>query len=194
MALGYALLAALQDEPATGYELTQRFKTRLANVWNASHQQVYRELNRLARERCLQVKTINQSDKPDKKQYSVTIAGTRALKAWLEQPQARPPIRDPLQVKLFAGKLVDTALLADELDRWRQDAVAQLGYYRVIEHTYFRRSVRMDPATRLQYLALRRGMLAEEALLSWLEEAESTLEELSPDEGLDRTSVPNRGD
>lgn len=178
MALRYALLAALQEQPATGYELTQRFRTRLANVWNASHQQVYRELGRLLEEKMLLVEDIPQTDKPDKKRYHVTLVGRQALKSWLDRPQPRPPVRDPLLVKLFAGELLDLDALADELSQRRQDAVAQLGYFRVIEHTYFRKPERMGRHFRLQHLALRRGMLAEESWLAWLDEAETLLADL----------------
>lgn len=190
MALRYALLAALQEQPATGYELTQRFNTRLANVWSASHQQVYRELGNLLKDKLLLVQTIPQSDKPDKKQYRITIAGKRALKQWLDQPQARPPVRDPLQVKLFAGDSLDLDALATELDGWRQDTVGQLGYYRVIEHTYFRNRGRMTRQTRLQYLALRRSMLAEEATLAWLDEAEVVMKDLGAAQTSEVAAIP----
>ncbi|WP_166263858.1 PadR family transcriptional regulator [Marinobacter caseinilyticus] len=178
MALRYALLCALHEQPATGYELTQRFKTRLANVWNASHQQVYRELAKLQQEKLLLVEAIEQPNKPDKKRYHTTLAGRSALEHWLGQIQPRPATRDPLLVKLFAGDLLDLAVLHNELEALKKESLAQLEYYRVIEQTYFPNPGTLSRHYRLQYLALRRGILSAEANLNWLAEAEVTLQNL----------------
>lgn len=178
MALRYALMAALHEEPATGYELTQRFRSRLANVWNASHQQVYRELARLLEDNKLLVETVEQSDKPDKKRYHLTLSGKKDLQDWLNQPQSRPPVRDPLLVKLFAGDMLESDVLREDLEQLKQDWLAQLGYFRSIEHTYFRQPDSLSRQYRLQYMALRRGVTQITAGLEWIEEVEATLEDL----------------
>lgn len=170
MALRYALLATLHERPATGYELTQKFKTRLANVWNASHQQIYQELGKLHHEKFLLAEDIQQKDKPNKKRYHLTLAGRSVLEAWLNTPQPRPATRDPLLVKLFAGDLLELGKMSAELEALKQDWVGQLGYYRVVEHTYFRAPASLPRRDRLQHLALRRGMLTLETDLKWLDE------------------------
>ena len=47
MALKYALLGSLADQPRTGYELLKHFEQSLAYAWPASHSQIYPELARL---------------------------------------------------------------------------------------------------------------------------------------------------
>ena len=47
MALRYALLGALADQPRTGYALLKHFQQSLAYAWPASHSQIYPELARL---------------------------------------------------------------------------------------------------------------------------------------------------
>ena len=47
MALRYALLGALADQPRTGYALLKHFEQSLAYAWPASHSQIYPELARL---------------------------------------------------------------------------------------------------------------------------------------------------
>lgn len=185
MALKYALLAALQEEPASGYELTQRFRTRLANVWNASHQQIYRELGKLESGEEVVVQEVAQQGKPDKRIYAVTDKGCDALVEWLETIQPRPATRDPFLVKLFAGDLTDPAVLLRELDHHRSDWLSQLGYYRAIENTYFRNPQALSNRYRLQYLALRRGVTAIEGTLRWAEELEQALREMVPGPGLE---------
>ncbi|BES71486.1 PadR family transcriptional regulator [Marinobacter nanhaiticus D15-8W] len=175
MALRYALLAALHESPATGYELTQRFRSRLANVWNASHQQVYRELGKLLEEGKLLAESVPQPDKPDKKRYHLTVAGQKDLKQWLDKPQPRPPAKDPFLVKLFAGNLADKAVLQGEAEKMREEWERQLAYYRSIEEEYFQQPDALPAHYRYQYLALRRGITQVIASLEWLDELENGL-------------------
>jgi len=48
MALRHAVLAALLEGEASGYQLAKRFDVSVANFWSATPQQLYRELDRLA--------------------------------------------------------------------------------------------------------------------------------------------------
>lgn len=178
MALKFALLAALCEEPMSGYDLNQTFRTRLANVWNASHQQIYKELARLHELALVSVTDRPQQGKPDKRIYHISDAGKEALAEWLNQRQHRPPVRDPLLVKFFAGDLLELSALREELAAIKEDWLAQTGYYRAIEHTYFRAPDQLTPHFRLQYLALRRGILGMETNLRWLEEVETTLNDI----------------
>lgn len=171
MALRYALLASLHKSPATGYELTQRFKTRLTHVWNASHQQIYRELGKLDSEKLVLAEVVQQDAKPDKKRYQLTIAGKQLLEQWLNRPHPQPPRRDPLLIKLHAGELLAPEAFSESLSALQQECVGTLGYYRVIEHACFRQSRDGSLAHRYQHLALRRGILELEATLTWLNEA-----------------------
>lgn len=173
MALRYALLATLNETPATGYDVTQRFRERLANVWPASHQQIYKELGRLHDEGLVSMQALPQAGKPDRKRYAVTDAGVAALISWLQQPQPFPPVRSPMLVKLFAGDLLDDAALAREIDHARSQWQPTLNRYREIEQAYFNEPGRLPRHFRLQHLALRRGIVAVEAALDWLDELEA---------------------
>jgi len=53
MALRHAVLAALLEGEASGYQLAKRFDVSVANFWSATPQQLYRELERLEQERLL---------------------------------------------------------------------------------------------------------------------------------------------
>jgi PadR family transcriptional regulator, regulatory protein AphA len=176
MSLRFALLAALHEAPATGYDLTQRFRHRLAHVWNASHQQIYRELGKLHEEGKLAMTEVPQADKPDRKLYQVTAAGETALREWLALPQPRPATRDPLLVKLFAGNLLDVPAMREEVGRQRMESQQQLETFREIERAYFSQREALSAHYRLQHLALRRGISATEASLRWLDELAAELD------------------
>jgi DNA-binding PadR family transcriptional regulator len=47
VALRHAVLVALLEGEASGYELSKRFDVSVANFWSATPQQLYRELERL---------------------------------------------------------------------------------------------------------------------------------------------------
>lgn len=45
MSLAHVLLTSLIEKPSTGSELARRFDRSMGFFWNATHQQIYRELN-----------------------------------------------------------------------------------------------------------------------------------------------------
>ncbi|MFX4748000.1 hypothetical protein ABTB74_18915, partial [Acinetobacter baumannii] len=45
MSLPHVLLTSLLERPSTGFELARRFDRSMGFFWNATHQQIYRELN-----------------------------------------------------------------------------------------------------------------------------------------------------
>ena len=75
MALSHALLAALHNAPCSGYDLAKKFDGSVGFVWNASHQQIYRELTKLEEQSYVIAEVIQQDNRPDKKVYKVTSTG-----------------------------------------------------------------------------------------------------------------------
>ena len=45
MSLAHVLLTSLMEKPSTGIELARRFDRSMGFFWNATHQQIYRELS-----------------------------------------------------------------------------------------------------------------------------------------------------
>lgn len=98
--LQIVLLSKLSEQPYTGYDLTKIIKQ---SPWQASHQQVYRELAKLERNIMVVCKEIPQQGKPDKKCYSITEKGCAALKdPELLQP-AMKKMQDDASAMLFVG-------------------------------------------------------------------------------------------
>ena len=48
MSLPHVILTVLSTRDATGYDITKEFSATIGYFWKASHQQVYRELNKMA--------------------------------------------------------------------------------------------------------------------------------------------------
>ncbi len=96
--LSYGLLALLSANSLSGYELTQSIKP----LWRAGHSQIYPLLTNMEQQGYISFKLIEQSDKPDKKVYTITEAGLEQLRQWVELPADHPVLRDELHFKLYS--------------------------------------------------------------------------------------------
>lgn len=103
--LGYGLLSLLSREPKSGYDLMLRIQP----FWQAKHSQIYPLLSKMETEGYVEHERVLQSDKPDKKVYSITAAGLQKLKNWLPEPTTEVATRDELLIKMYAIWLSDTA-------------------------------------------------------------------------------------
>jgi DNA-binding PadR family transcriptional regulator len=100
--LAYALLGLLARSEQTGYELSQGFKDPISFFWHAQHSQIYPELAKLESLRLVKCKLVEQTQRPDKKIYSLTALGKKHLEAWLTAPLEVPKVRDELVLKVYS--------------------------------------------------------------------------------------------
>lgn len=85
MSLKHGLLGLLNYGDMTGYELTKAFEDSLAFFWHAQMSQIYRELNAMEKEGWLTSRAVIQTDKPNKRVYSITESGRAELNDWLRR-------------------------------------------------------------------------------------------------------------
>jgi PadR family transcriptional regulator AphA len=176
MSLKHAILVLLENEPGSGYDLAQRFRSGIGHFWNASHQQVYQELKKLHRARLVKFEVEAQHERPDRKVYRITPAGHRALEAWFRTGVKPPRVKDELLIKVFGGHLTDRDVLLSELDDHLGRYRTRLDEYRELEQGYFSQDERVRERYRLPYLTLRRGIRYILGMIDWLEEAKSLIE------------------
>jgi DNA-binding PadR family transcriptional regulator len=100
--LGYALLAVLHRAPQTAYELAARLRRPVAYFWHAQYSQIHPELRRLLAAGLVTVDAEPGPGPRDKKVYSLTAAGRRALREWLPEPPRAQPVRNELLLKAYA--------------------------------------------------------------------------------------------
>lgn len=95
--LSYGLLGLLTLRPCSGYDLMQEIQT----FWPAKHSQIYPLLAMMEQQKLITYEYVSQTDKPDKKVYSVTEKGLEELNRWMERPCAEPVVKDELMLKTF---------------------------------------------------------------------------------------------
>lgn len=177
MALREVILTVLARRPSTGYEIAKDFDQVFSLFWQASHQQIYRELAGLSADGCVRFEIVPQPGKPEKKIYAITRKGREELKHWVAAPTAPPRRRNDLLVKLLAGLLVDKAALHRETRRVTGEVDAVMRRFREMRRECLVRPFEtMSDYERTLYLALRRGLLVVQAELTWLGEVEEFLE------------------
>jgi DNA-binding PadR family transcriptional regulator len=171
MALRHAVLAALLEGEASGYELSKRFDVSVANFWTATPQQLYRELERLEEERLIEARVVEQERRPNKRVWRVTDDGDAELYSFTQAPARPPAVRDDLLVKLQAIDAGDAEAVLAALEERLTQARGKLALYDRIrarllgglgEEEFLASSDRIGP-----YLTLMGGRMYEQQNIRW---------------------------
>ncbi|MCX5425492.1 PadR family transcriptional regulator [Streptomyces sp. NBC_00078] len=175
MALRNAVMAALLEGEASGYDLAKGFEASVANFWMATPQQLYRELERMEGEGLVSARVVQQERRPNKRLFSLTETGRGVLRDYVGETPVKPlALRDELMVKVQCVDIGDVA----EFDAVRtavaerhERATAKLARYRRMqermldgrsEEDYLATAPRIGP-----YLTLLGGIALEQANLQW---------------------------
>lgn len=169
MSIQHALLVSLLEQPSTGYQLANRFDRSIGYFWQATHQQIYRELGRMAKSGWVRADSDDGGDRRQRKVYHVLPAGRAELIRWAKEPDPSSNNGQTLLIKLRADAVIGPLDLEGQLREFVEQHQARLDVYRDIERRDFS-SQAMTHAQRLQYVVLRRGIMLEESWIEWAEE------------------------
>ncbi|WP_261816483.1 PadR family transcriptional regulator [Vibrio gallicus] len=175
MSLPYVILTVLSTRDATGYDITKEFSYSIGYFWKASHQQVYRELNKLAANEMVTCELQPQSGKPDKKIYSITDKGRESLAGWFDQPIAHPAVRDEFAAKLYACEVQPSEGFSDQLQLALSDSRKLVQFYQDIESSHYSDVRLLNQREKIERLALRRNLLTRQAWNEWAQEVLSEI-------------------
>ena len=185
MALRNAVMAALLEGEASGYDLAKGFEASVANFWMATPQQLYRELERMESEGLVSARVVQQERRPNKRLFSLTEAGLQVLREYVGEAPAKPlALRDELMVKVQCVDIGDTAdfeaVRAAVAERHERSTAKLARYQRMQERMLAGRSEEEYLATAERigpYLTLLGGMALERANLQWGETVLKRLEQ-----------------
>ncbi|KVH13500.1 PadR family transcriptional regulator [Burkholderia anthina] len=183
MSLPHALLTALAERPGSGSELADRFDRSIGYFWQATHQQIYRELGRLEEAGWIESLPA-ESGRGRKRAYRILPAGKKELRRWIAEPEDPTPLREALMVRLRAEAVLGPAGLEDEIRRRIALHQEKLDLYLQIEARDFLAAGDLaagDPAAgesrtkRLQHLVLQAGIANERFWVEFSQHALDTL-------------------
>lgn len=169
MSLPHALLTALTEHPGSGSDLAGRFDRSIGYFWQATHQQIYRELARLEAAGWIEA-LPTEGGRGRKRKYRVLPAGRRELERWVAERQGVLPIRDELMVRLRAEAVVGPTDLIETLEQLAAQHRQKLATYQAIETRDFPHA----PTARgqkLQHLVLKAGLTYESQRIAFCEDA-----------------------
>ncbi|HEY1071876.1 PadR family transcriptional regulator [Brevundimonas sp.] len=173
MSLPHALLTSLAERPGSGSELASRFDRSIGYFWQATHQQIYRELARLEAAGWVEAAPV-EGARGGKRRFQILPPGREELQRWVNDRQEPPAIRDELMVRLRAEAIVGPTGLAAELVEVANQHRDKLASYMRIEV----RDFPGEPTSRdqqLQRLVLKAGIEFERQRIAICEEAISIL-------------------
>jgi DNA-binding PadR family transcriptional regulator len=171
MSLAHAILVSLVCEPKSGYDLAKQFDGTVGFFWQATHQQIYRELTKLDQQNWIVAEAIAQEGRPDKKIFSVNDLGLSQLKTWLLQSSDVATVKDEFLLKIYAGHLLPEEEIAQKIQEHRLLHQQQLEIYQAIESNFFSSPQDCAIEFRFAYLTLRRGINYEEGWIEWCDES-----------------------
>ena len=158
---------------ASGYELHKRAEGSVGFIWAPARSQLYAVLKRLEGAGLVSGRHVEQSDRPDKRTFTLTDSGMATLRDWLDEVEPiEPEDRDGVLLKLFFAAFGDPDAARRQLVDYRGRVEQRLATYRGIEAT-FEGERGLAPLQRL--LTLRMGIALMQATLEWADEALSAL-------------------
>ena len=171
--LGHLLLGLLSDGERTGYELTRDFDTSLANVWGASHSQIYPELAKLEAEGLIR-KT--EAGPRGSQRYGITESGQAEVERWLAETAPADSPRSERMARVFFLGMLPKARAAGYLAEQERAHRAKLERYLDIAAMFPPKA----EATHWNRIALEAGIRSERAMAEWAAWAIEALGEDTP--------------
>jgi DNA-binding PadR family transcriptional regulator len=179
MSLRHAILTALLDRDASGYELARHFDQSVANFWHALPAQLYPEINRLEADGLVDVTEVPQERRPTKRALAINDAGRAELQRWVTEPSRPFTLKDELMVRVRSGADTEPASIVEALHIRRERSAAKLDSYLAARDAMLRGRTEAEflgSARRIgPYLTANAGIALEQGQLAWIDDTIAAL-------------------
>ena len=167
MSLAHVLLTSLIEKPSTGFELARRFDRSMGFFWNATHQQIYRELNGMQKKGWIST-LEDQADTGRKKTYQVEQLGRIELTEWMVKQGQPAQLREELMVRLRIEAQFGGNSVLPELERHLSLHRENLKLYQHIFAKDFAHTDAQDRTLYIHKMILQLGIDLENGWINWL--------------------------
>jgi DNA-binding PadR family transcriptional regulator len=166
-----AVLGVLSVESMTGYEVRQAITTVLGHFWHESYGQIYPTLTELEADGLI---AGSPAERPGSRRYRLTRMGRSHLRALLAEPASPHPPRNGTLLRVFFGRQLSPAQLADLLDAEEAGAHERLAAYAGIRAALAAEEGHAEHVPYWQ-ATVRAGELTTHAHLTWIAETRALL-------------------
>ena len=185
MNLRSVLLGFLTRGDLTGYELKGAMEESVGFFFGASYGSIYPALRSLEDEGFVRSSLVIQSDRPNKKVYSLTPEGRAYFLEALEGPPAADSFRSEFLMQLFFGRHQDPQRLLALIGDHRSSLRDSLERLRETEE-----QIREVPQARFGLMCLRYGLARYENTLAWLDDVEREVRAMAGEGTAAREATP----
>ncbi|MFZ6031019.1 MAG: PadR family transcriptional regulator [Chloroflexota bacterium] len=169
MSLKHVILGFIEMTPLSGYDLKTMFDSSVQFYWSATHPQIYRTLDEMLKEGWLSVTVVQQTERPNKKVYSVTEKGSVELRRWLETPFDLPSFHHPLLVRLAWSDRLENAQIEAILESYIGKLQERLALYASDNQQQVDQFARTERENFLWQMILDNGVHFYQSELAWVE-------------------------
>ena len=167
MSLAHVLLTSLMEKPSTGFELARRFDRSMGFFWNATHQQIYRELNGMQKKGWIST-LEDEADTGRKKTYQVEQPGRIELTEWMSKQGQPAQLREEIMVRLRAEAQLGGNSILPELHRHLKIHRDNLIVYEQIFAKDFTHADEQNRTLFIHKMILQLGIDLENGWIDWL--------------------------
>lgn len=183
MPLEHAILAFLEYQPMTGYDLKKYFDLSVAHFWSATQSHIYKALDGLEKQGWVTVTLIPQEGKPNRKEYQITDAGRAELRHWLTTPLPLDAVRQAWLIQVFFAHASSNEAIVALLEARMAAIRERLQIYRSDAQAAIDKNAQAIGIARAQALwqiTLDYGIADYESELAWLEKTLVSVRALPP--------------
>lgn len=183
MPLEHAILAFLEYEPLTGYDLKKYFDQSVAHFWSATQSHIYKALGELEKQGWVTVTLIPQEGKPNRKEFHITDSGRAELHAWLTTPLPLDQVRHAWLIQVFFSHTSTNEAIITLLQARIEAIRTRLQTYRTDAQSAIVENAKQIGSARahaLWQITLDYGIDYYESELVWLEKTLARLRNLPP--------------
>lgn len=186
----WAILGLLTFGTMSGYDLGKMVNASIGHFFSPAKSQIYSELRRLVDLGFASVEHVTQSDRPNKRLYSITPKGRQHLRSWLESSDVEPDsYRSPFLLKLFFGELMPKELLVTQVKAAHERAIGELAELERLEAQIKGRQEYLHP-----HRVLRFGLAHTRASVEWTGQVLEELQVLEESEAGSPAASQTKGE
>ncbi|MDO9301538.1 MAG: PadR family transcriptional regulator [Anaerolineales bacterium] len=183
MPLEHAILAFIEFQPMSGYDLKKFFDVSVAHFWSATQSHIYKSLEGLEKKGWAQAQVIQGEGKPNRKQYQITDEGRAELRRWLVTPLTMDPVREACLIQIFFSHFSTNEEIAALFETRMKEIHERLQILRTVAQTAIdenAKQIGIERARQLWQITLDYGIDYYEFELAWHEKTLNTIRNLPP--------------